>query len=44
MCIFSRSFPYDIVVRIWDIFLAEGWTIVYQVSLALLKLYQRMVS
>lgn len=40
MCVFSRSFPYDVVVRVWDIFLAEGWCIVYQVSLALLKLYE----
>lgn len=38
MCIYSRSFPFDVVVRIWDIFLAEGWVIVYQVALALLKL------
>ncbi|KAK8800274.1 hypothetical protein WA171_004909 [Blastocystis sp. BT1] len=41
MCVYSRSFPYDVVVRIWDIFLAEGWTIVYQVALALLKLYEK---
>lgn len=40
MCVYSRSFPYDVVVRIWDIFLSEGWVIVYQVALALLKLYE----
>ena len=40
MCVYTRSFPYDVVVRIWDIFLSEGWVIVYQVALALLALFK----
>ena len=40
MCVYTRSFPYDVVVRIWDIFLSEGWVIVYQVALALLDLFK----
>ena len=44
MCVFSRTFPYDIVVRVWDIFLAEGWRIVYQVALALMKLNESRLS
>lgn len=43
MCVFSRTFPYDIVVRVWDIFLAEGWRIVYQVALALMKLNEKAI-
>ena len=43
MCVYSRSFPFDVVVRIWDIFIAEGWTIVYQVALALLKLNESKI-
>ena len=44
MCVYSRSFPFDVVVRIWDIFIAEGWTIVYQVALALLKLNESKIA
>lgn len=40
MCVYTRSFPYDVVVRVWDIFLSEGWVIVYQVALALLELFK----
>lgn len=40
MCVFTRTFPYDIVVRIWDIFLAEGWPIVYQATLEILRLLE----
>ena len=38
MTVFSYNFPFDVVVRIWDIFLAEGWKIVFRVALALLQL------
>ena len=40
MCVYTRSFPYDVVVRIWFIFLSEGWVFVYQVALALLDLFK----
>lgn len=35
--IYSSSFPFDLVTRVWDIFMFDGWKIVYRVMLALLK-------
>merc|ERR1712061_551972 len=38
VCIYN--FPFSIVVRVWDIFLAEGVKIIFRIALALLKLNQ----
>ena len=38
MTLFVYDFPFCTLVRIWDIFLFEGWKIIYRVGLALLKL------
>jgi len=38
LTIFTSSFPFDLVVRVWDCFVAEGYKIVYRVMLALLKI------
>eukprot|EP00929_Paragymnodinium_shiwhaense_P085524 TRINITY_DN45934_c1_g1_i1.p1 TRINITY_DN45934_c1_g1~~TRINITY_DN45934_c1_g1_i1.p1 ORF type:complete len:411 (-),score=115.13 TRINITY_DN45934_c1_g1_i1:37-1269(-) len=38
VCIYN--FPFSTVVRVWDIFLAEGVKIVFRIALALLKLNQ----
>ncbi|KMZ64904.1 hypothetical protein ZOSMA_345G00210 [Zostera marina] len=35
--VFSYSFPFPLVLRIWDIFLYEGIKIVFQVGLALMR-------
>ncbi|CAK9320059.1 unnamed protein product [Citrullus colocynthis] len=35
--VFSYSFPFHLALRIWDVFLYEGVTIVFKVGLALLK-------
>ncbi|KAI3918900.1 hypothetical protein MKW98_017348 [Papaver atlanticum] len=35
--VFSYSFPFNLALRIWDVFLYEGVMIVFQVGLALLK-------
>ncbi|KAL5725599.1 hypothetical protein ACHQM5_008728 [Ranunculus cassubicifolius] len=35
--VFSYSFPFNLALRIWDVFLHEGVKIVFQVGLALLK-------
>lgn len=40
LTVFTRSFPFDMVVRVWDVFLAEGWKIVFRVALAILQLSQ----
>ena len=36
--LYTRSFPFSLVVRVWDIFLHEGWKIIYRIALALLKI------
>ena len=38
--VFASTFDLDTVAHIWDIFLAEGWTFVYKVGLAILQLAQ----
>uniref|UniRef100_A0A7S2KF21 Rab-GAP TBC domain-containing protein n=1 Tax=Leptocylindrus danicus TaxID=163516 RepID=A0A7S2KF21_9STRA len=35
--IYTSNFPFDLVTRVWDCFLYEGWKVVYRVMLALLK-------
>ena len=40
MTMFCRGFPFDFVTRVWDIFLFEGYKIVYRVALALLKVVE----
>lgn len=37
VCIFSRSLPFDTVLRIWDMFFCEGFKILFKVALAILK-------
>lgn len=38
MTLFARDFPFDLVVRAWELFLREGWKAVYRLCLALLRL------
>eukprot|EP01084_Bolivina_argentea_P060179 109952_1 len=33
----TQRFPYDVVTRVWDIFLLEGWKVMYRVCIALFK-------
>jgi hypothetical protein len=41
MTLFTSTFPFDYVVRIWDVYLSEGDAkIIYRVSLALLRCVQ----
>jgi len=37
MTLYAYNFPLDFVVRVWDIFFAEGWSIIYRVALTLLS-------
>jgi hypothetical protein len=37
LTLYSSSFPFELVTRVWDIFLLEGWKIVYRVMIALLE-------
>jgi len=34
---YTSSFKFDLVTRVWDSFLGEGWKVTYRVMLALLK-------
>eukprot|EP00567_Pseudictyota_dubia_P009097 CAMPEP_0197462010 /NCGR_PEP_ID=MMETSP1175-20131217/57988_1 /TAXON_ID=1003142 /ORGANISM="Triceratium dubium, Strain CCMP147" /LENGTH=46 /DNA_ID= /DNA_START= /DNA_END= /DNA_ORIENTATION= len=36
LTLYASSFPFDLVTRVWDCFLAEGWKIVFRVMLAIL--------
>ena len=35
--IYTSNFSFDLVTRVWDVFLFDGWKIVYRVFLALLE-------
>jgi hypothetical protein len=37
---YTSSFHFDLVTRVWDCFLGEGWKIIYRVMLALLSQWQ----
>lgn len=37
---YTSSFQFDLVLRVWDCFLTEGWKITYRVMLALLMEWQ----
>jgi hypothetical protein len=37
---YTSSFRFDLVTRVWDCFLAEGWKITYRVMLAILVQWQ----
>ena len=41
--LYTRSFPFDLVVRVFDVFFFEGWKIIFRVALALLKLAQPLL-
>ena len=43
LTLFTRDFSFDLVVRVWDIFLHQGWKIIHRVSLALLKMHEREI-
>eukprot|EP00923_Selenidium_pygospionis_P024882 GHVN01043688.1.p1 GENE.GHVN01043688.1~~GHVN01043688.1.p1 ORF type:complete len:197 (+),score=35.07 GHVN01043688.1:74-592(+) len=40
MTIFAYNFPFEAVVRIWDVFLNEGKTTLFRVALAILESHQ----
>lgn len=43
MTVCVLNFPFATVVRVWDIFLAEGVKIIFRIALALLKLNQECI-
>jgi len=41
LTMYSSSFHFDLVTRVWDCFLYEGWKVAYRVMLALLTISQK---
>ncbi|KAJ0411616.1 hypothetical protein ATCC90586_004085 [Pythium insidiosum] len=39
--LFTYNFPFEFVTRVWDVFLNEGWKVIFRVALALMKLSQK---
>ncbi|XP_063220448.1 TBC1 domain family member whacked [Bacillus rossius redtenbacheri] len=37
LCVFTRTLPWDSILRVWDMFLCEGVKIIFKVALILLK-------
>ncbi|KAK7789461.1 hypothetical protein R5R35_005859 [Gryllus longicercus] len=37
LCVFTRTLPWDTLLRVWDMFLCEGVKVVFKVALVLLK-------
>ncbi len=43
MTMFCRGFGFDLVTRVMDVYLVEGYKIVYRVALALIKNIEREI-
>lgn len=43
LTLFSVYFPFEVVVRIWDIFLVEGRKTMFRFALAILKLHEKQL-
>lgn len=41
---YTSSFKFDLVFRVWDSLLGEGWKIVYRIMLALLQKHQSQLT
>lgn len=41
--VFAAQFPFALVARVWDMFLAEGWKPVYRVALAVLAAVEKQL-
>ena len=43
LTMYTSSFPFDVVTRVWDAFLSEGWKVAYRIMLALLEKAQPLL-
>mmetsp|Transcript_10136 Transcript_10136/g.18995 ORF Transcript_10136/g.18995 Transcript_10136/m.18995 type:complete len:664 (+) Transcript_10136:230-2221(+) len=43
LTMYTSSFPFDVVTRVWDAFLSEGWKVAYRVMLGLLEMSQSLL-
>lgn len=37
LCVYTRTLPWESILRIWDMFLCEGVKVIFKVGLVLLK-------
>lgn len=44
MTLFTSTFPFQLVARVWDSFLCDGWIVVYRTMLALLDSIQQVCN
>ena len=44
MTFFARDFPLELSLHVWDIFLLEGWPIVFKIAIALMKRSARHIQ
>ena len=42
--VFTYNFKFELVTRIWDIFLYEGWKVVFRIALAILKTNRKEIQ
>jgi hypothetical protein len=41
LTVFTSSFPFEFVLRVWDVFLLEGWSAFYRIAISLLQQFER---
>ena len=37
LCVYTRTLPWESILRVWDMFLCEGVKVIFKVALVLLK-------
>lgn len=43
LALFTNIFPLDLVTRVWDCFLLEGWKVIFRVGLAMIQLHSKQM-
>ena len=41
LTVFTSSFPFEFVLRVWDVFLLEGWSAFFRIAIALLQQFEK---
>jgi TBC1 domain family member 10 len=44
MSLFTSNLPFSLTVRIWDMFLCEGWKVLYRIALGLLCSFDKTIK
>jgi len=40
MTVYCDAFPFDLMIRIWDLYLLEGYNICYSIGIAAMKIFE----